>query len=111
MEEQRNEVDASQGVVCPSCRGCGYISEMIALGPPTLPVPPEPPRDGWLTMKQAAAKCRCSLFWFSRNWKEWGLHPSHLGRFLFDEKEIEKLLNDHRISRRGRPRKVRGLGA
>lgn len=66
---------------------------------------------GWLTMTQAAARCRCSLTWFSRNWKGWGLHPSRLGRLLFDEKEIDTLLKDKRISRRGRPRKVRGLRA
>lgn len=66
---------------------------------------------GWLTMSQAAARCRCSLTWFSRNWKGWGLHPSRLGRLLFDETEIDTLLKDKRISRRGRPRKVRGLRA
>jgi len=66
---------------------------------------------GWLTMLQAAAKCRCSLTWFSRNWKGWGLHPSRLGRLLFDEQEIETLLKGKRISRRGRPPKVRGQRA
>ena len=70
-----------------------------------------PPPSGWLTMAQAAAKCRCSLYWFSRNWRGWGLHPSRLGRLLFDEIELEGLLKSKRLSRRGRPRKVRGLGA
>lgn len=69
------------------------------------------PEFGWLTMSQAAARCRCSLTWFSRNWKGWGLHPSRLGRLLFDETEIDTLLKDKRITRRGRPQKVRGLRA
>ena len=76
-----------------------------------LPVPPAPPQDGWFTMEQAAVKCRCSLTWFSRNWKAWGLHPSRLGRFLFDEKEIDVLLKEKRITCRGRPRIVRGQHA
>ena len=101
--------------ICMSCQGLGYIPEMETDLPPTAPVSTAPalvpPQDGWLTMKQAAAKCRCSCSWFSRNWKEWGLHPSRLGRFLFDEKEIAALLDDKRITRRGRPRKVRGLCA
>ncbi len=66
---------------------------------------------GWLTMAQAAAKCRCSLYWFSRNWRGWGLHPSRLGRLLFDESEIENMLKGKRLVRRGRPSKVRGLRA
>ena len=70
-----------------------------------------PPRDGWLTMKEAAAKCRCSLFWFSRNWRSWGLRPSKVGRLLFDEKEVDAFLRSHRVRQRGRPRNVRGLHA
>lgn len=70
-----------------------------------------PPQDGWLTMIEAAAKCRCSLHWFSRNWRAWGLRPSKVGRLLFDEKEVEAFLRSHRVRQRGRPRKVRGLHA
>jgi len=75
---------------------------------PTAVAPPPAPQDGRLTMSQAAVKCRCSLTWFSRNWKAWGLRPSRLGRFLFDVVEIDTLLTEKRITYRGRPRKVRG---
>lgn len=66
---------------------------------------------GWLTMKEAATKCRCSLFWFSRNWRSWGLRPAKLGRLLFDAKEVEMFLRSRVVRPRGRPAKVRRLYA
>lgn len=70
-----------------------------------------PPHDGWLTMTEAATKCRCSLFWFSRNWRSWGLRPAKLGRLLFDAKEVEMFLRSRVVQQRGRPRKMRRLCA
>lgn len=101
----------SNSGLCSKCRD-KWGPYIVVVNAPELAAPVEKPvaspPSGWLTMAQAAAKCRCSLYWFSRNWRGWGLHPSRLGRLLFDEIEIENLLKGKRLIRRGRPRKVRG---
>lgn len=88
----------------------GRLIESVEIPSSALPQPAAvaAPASGWLTMAQAAKKCCCSLWWFSRNWKDWGLRPSRMGRLLFDAGEIEKLLQEKRITRRGRPRKIVG---
>ena len=69
------------------------------------------PKDGWLTMSQAAAKLRCSYFHLSRNWRRWGLHPTQFGKIIFAEKELDDFLRRNRVTRRGRPRKQKGADA
>jgi hypothetical protein len=57
-------------------------------------------------MEEAAEKMGYSYFWLAHNWKELGLHPTNFGhRRLFEEREIEKYISQHRYSYKGRPRK------
>lgn len=113
MKQNKNEVAAAKGEICPSCQGRGYIGSGDAMPPVGREHPAGAPEyipeglkpDGWLTMEEAAGKLRCSKFWFSRHWKGWGLHPSRLARLLFREEELDALLAKKRVSYRGRPRK------
>ncbi len=86
---------------CQSCRCSGDLAGAAIW---EMPIPA--PADGLLTMEEAAKKLRRSYFWLARHWKKMGLHPSNFGHpYLFDEKEIDRYIEEHRYSYRGRPRK------
>lgn len=57
-----------------------------------------------------------SYFWLSRNWKQLGLRPTSpkpgsRARRMFEAKEIDEFMRDNKFTRRGRPRKTKGLNA
>lgn len=110
METAEEAGGSNEHQACSHCQGRGEVPRQKDIGAavtagqeratsePTL-------KDGWLTMRQAAAKLRCGYCYFSGKWREWGLHPTKVGQRLFNEKELEELLMRRRISHRGRPRK------
>lgn len=102
---------------CPTCQGLGFIAHEKNIGAVPAESPSQEParasaapQDGWLTMRQAATKLRCSYYHFSRKWRAWGLHPSVIGK-LFREEELDQLLRRNRVTSRGRPRKQKGTYA
>lgn len=67
-----------------------------------------PPREGWLTMKEAAKMMGYSYFWLAHNWKRLRLQPTNFGaRRMFKDKELDEWLTQHRFTYKGRPVKGR----